>query len=510
MWPGDGVPTKMSARLPVDLTRTRVRLLYVVLLVVSAAVLAYGATTAPTTASAAAVPDAEPRENVTVVTESAKFGTIIAWNPDGSLLYYEDERTKYFDVDHVEGTRATVEYAATDTVHTEGPNCESPPCARNLIERTNLSTGETTVIYSRYDPQETAGEWHDHVRVDEDTVVVADMIHDQVLRVDTETELIEWAWDAQADYPVSGGGPYPRDWVHLNDVEVLDDGRVMVSMRNQDQVVFLDPETGLQEEWTLGEDGDHGTLYEQHNPDYIPAERGGPAVLVADSENGRIVEYQRTDGNWTRTWEWADDRIQWPRDADRLPNGNTLITDTHGKRVVEVAPNGSIVWSVPLSHPYDAERLGTGVGSDGGESAARLGLENRTGGEADGGGDDGDGPLRELVSDVLVTVSAFVTGLLPHRVVNAAIYVAPVWMGRPQFVAAGVVAAVGLAWPLTELRWRLPPLQVRSPVIRADGDSAGGAAATDGDGAADSADEDGPNESADGDADSGDDAGEDA
>jgi hypothetical protein len=239
--------------------------------------------------------------------------------------------------------------------------------------------------------------------------------------------------------------------------------------------VFLDTETGLIENQTLGEDGDHGTLYEQHNPDYIPEERGGPAVLVADSENARIVEYQRVDENWTRTWEWADERVQWPRDADRLPNGNTLITDTNGKRLIEVAPNGSIVWSVQLSHPYDAERLGTGAESSGGASARSLGYENRTGGEASGG--SGDGPLRELLSDVLVTVSSLFIGLLPHRWVNGVIYVAPVWMGRPQFVAAGVAVVIGIGWPVTELRWWLPPLSWRSPIVRRDG----GEATTDGD-----------------------------
>jgi len=438
-------------------SRTQVRVAFVVVLVACVAVLAYGAATAPTTASADAVPEVPPRENVTVVTESARFGTIIAWNPDGSLLYYEDDRTKYFDVDPVEGESATVEYAATDTIHTSGPNCESPPCARNVVERTNLSTGETEVIYSRYDYHETAGEWHDHVRVDENHVLVADMIDDEVILVNTETGVVEWLWNAQADYPVTGGGPYPGDWVHLNDVELLDDGRVMVSMRNQDQVVFLDRETGLVENWTLGTDGDHGTLYEQHNPDYIPTERGGPSVLVADSENGRIVEYQRDGDDWTRTWEWADDRVQWPRDADRLPNGNTLITDTHGKRLIEVAPNGSVVWSVPLSHPYDAERLSTGTESTGGESAERLGLENRTGGSSGGGGGN---PLTSM----LVTLAGLIISLIPHRVVNAAIYVAPVWMGRPQFLAAGVAVVVGIAWPLAELRWRLPPMGLRSPV----------------------------------------------
>jgi len=28
--------------------------------------------------------------------------------------------------------------------------------------------------------------------------------------------------------------------------------------------------------------------------------------------------------------------------------------------VIEVAPNGSVVWSVDIGFPYEAERLGTG------------------------------------------------------------------------------------------------------------------------------------------------------
>jgi hypothetical protein len=329
-------------------SKRRIRVVFGVLIVLSVGVLAYGAATAPTTASADSVPTPEPRSGTTVVTESAKFGTIIAWHPNGSLRYYDDEHTKYFDVDPVANTSATVEYAATDTIHSSKPTCRSPPCTRNVVERVNLSTGETREIYARYDPAETAAEWHDHVRVDEHHVIVADIVHDEVFKVDTETELVEWQWDAQSDFPVEGGGPYPGDWAHINDVSLLDDGRVMVSLRNQDQVVFIDQETGLVENWTLGADGAHDVLYEQHNPDYIPRERGGPAVVVADSENGRIVEYQRRDGSWEQTWQWQDDRIQWPRDADRLPNGNTLIADTHGKRVLEVDRSGDVVWSVPV------------------------------------------------------------------------------------------------------------------------------------------------------------------
>ncbi|WP_129112724.1 arylsulfotransferase family protein [Halegenticoccus tardaugens] len=429
------------------LTRTGLRVAFLAVLLVSGATLVYGASTGLSTATAEDVPRAEPRGGHTVVTESAKYGTIIAYEPDGTLQYYNNSHTKYFDVDPVPGDRMTVEYTATDTLHGKSARCTDPPCARNVIERANLSTGETDVVYARYDHRETAGEWHDADRVDDERVLVADIVEDQVLMVNTETEVIEWAWDAQSDFPVEGGGPYPGDWAHVNDVELLDDGRVMVSLRNQDQVVFLDRETGMQEGWTLGSEDDYDTMYEQHNPDYIPEERGGPAVVVADSENARVQEFQRVDGEWVRTWEWSDARMQWPRDADRLPNGNTLIADTNGKRVLEVNPAGEVVWEVPVSHPYDVERLETGDESASGESARKLGLESQT--AADGGERrDGGGP------GVFALFVRLAKLIVPPRVANAIVYVAPTWMGRPEFAAVGVAVLTGIAWAALELRWR--------------------------------------------------------
>jgi hypothetical protein len=439
-------------------SKTAIRLCSLILLLLVAATLAHAAATGLSTQTAADVPEAPPTDNVTVVTESARAGTLIAYAPNGSLLYYNNSHTKYFDVDPVEGASMTVEYVSTDTIHSRGPACSDPPCAHNTVERVNLSTGEVTEVYSRYDYKEHAGEWHDADRIDDEHLVIADIVADQVFIIDTETEVVEWLWDAQAEYPVEGGGPYPEDWAHVNDVEALDDGRIMVSLRNQDQVVFLDRETGRIDDWTLGSEDDYGVQYEQHNPDYIPEERGGPAVVVADSENGRVQEFQRVAGEWERSWQWADDRIQWPRDADRLPNGNTLIADTHGKRLVEVDESGDVVWQVPVSHPYDVERLGTGDESSGGESARSLGLESRTADDA--ATDDGFSPLAPL--------AAAVHAVVPNRVINGILYVGPAWMGRPEFFAVGVGAIVGLGWLGAELKWRFPAISVRSPFYRRD------------------------------------------
>jgi hypothetical protein len=145
-----------------------------------------------------------------------------------------------------------------------------------------------------------------------------------------------------------------EDYSHVNDVDVVADGSAfLVSPRNFNSVVLVDRST-KETIWTLGSDDDPGILNRQHNP--VLLTRDPPTVLVADSNNDRIVEYRRSNGTWNVTWEYPN--VDWPRDADRLPNGNTLIADTHDQRFLEVAPNGSTVWEMNATHwPYDVERL---------------------------------------------------------------------------------------------------------------------------------------------------------
>jgi len=398
-----------------------------------------------------------PRESMTVVaTDSNAFVTdendapraqaeLVAFAPDGRVYYYENEHTRYWDVDPVAGTDATVEFVFADHLGPEA--CDGTVCTRNGVERVNLTTGERTTVYSRITAGKHSTRWHDVDRIDDDRLLVADIARDRAFIVNTTTELVEWAWDAQSDYDVGGGGPFAEDWTHLNDVEYVEiDGReaVMVSLRNQDQVVFVDLERGLREEWTLGRDGAHDVLYEQHNPDYIPPERGGPALLVADSENGRVVEYQREDGDWVRSWTWSDERLGWPRDADRLPNGHTLVTDSNGDRVFEVDREGDIVWTASIGFPYEAERLGTGAESAGGHSAASLDLPARRPGSAD---DAAPGPL---------------TGRVPPKLLNAVSYLCPRWVGATELASLVLLLGASVSWAVLEYRWWDGGVGVRS------------------------------------------------
>ncbi|ELZ05545.1 aryl-sulfate sulfotransferase [Natrialba asiatica] len=446
------------------LSRNRLRVTFIVLILVSAAVVASAATSGGlSTASEDELPEAPPTENHTVITESGRAGTITAYAPDGEPVYYNNTRTKYFDVDPVENESMTVEYTATDTIHAEGPTCSAPPCALNVVERANLSTGEVEVLYERYDHQETAGEWHDADRINETHIAIADIVADQVFIVNTETEVVDWLWDAQSDFPVEEGGPYPGDWAHINDVEYIEEGEMagnlMASLRNQDQVVFLDPQEGLVEDWTLGDENEYDIQYEQHNPDYIPESEGGPAVVVADSENGRIQEFQRNGSEWARSWEWSDSQMQWPRDADRLPNGNTLVTDTHGNRVMELNESGDIVWEVGSTLPYEAERLETGDESSGGQSASELGLESRTEAESSGGGGSSGSSLIGI--DPLGSIGDFIESTLPHRIYNGLLFASPIWMGSSEFAAVGIALLTGIVWIGLEIRWQLHDAGIR-------------------------------------------------
>jgi ABC-type transporter Mla subunit MlaD len=62
-------------------------------------------------------------------------------------------------------------------------------------------------------------------------------------------------------------------------------------------------------------------------------------TLIAEHNADRIIEVT-PDGEIV--WEYTD--VVTPIEAQRLENGNTLIADTGNRRVIEVTPDGGIVW----------------------------------------------------------------------------------------------------------------------------------------------------------------------
>jgi len=215
---------------------------------------------------------------------------------------------------------------------------------------------------------------HDADVLNDSHVVIANMRNydaenetndDRVVVYNRTADEVVWEWRFADHYDEDIGGDYEEDWTHVNDVDAVGEHYFLLSPRNFDQVILVDRRTG-DIALKLGSYGDHDVLEEQHNPDYLAGPDGEPTFLVADSANDRIVEYAYRGGDWERTWRAGSEaNLTWPRDADRLPNGNTLIGDSRNHRVLEVTPDGEVVWEVFAPYlVYDVERL-PGDGSHG-------------------------------------------------------------------------------------------------------------------------------------------------
>ncbi|MFH5799676.1 arylsulfotransferase family protein [Haladaptatus sp. CMAA 1911] len=167
---------------------------------------------------------------------------------------------------------------------------------------------------------------------------------DSIFVYDLQKDEVVWRWFFRDHYDSSVGGNYTKDWTHVNDVDKIGPGEYLASPRNFDQAIVINRSTG-NVDMQLGSYGEKDVLDKQHNPDYLESEDGTPTLLVADSENNRIVEYEKEGDGWNRTWSMGKgDDLSWPRDSDRLANGNTLIGDSKHERVLEVTPKGKVVW----------------------------------------------------------------------------------------------------------------------------------------------------------------------
>lgn len=185
---------------------------------------------------------------------------------------------------------------------------------------------------------------HSAERLPDGSTLVSDTANDRVFRVDVQGVVV-WTSDGWG-----GGSGTLSDGSHLrypNDAELLENGRLLITDRNNDRM--------LEVTWDGEVIWQYGSLNRPHNADRL----ANGNTLVCDSEDNLVLE---VDPAGQIVWKFGDAfPLRWPRDADRLPNGNTLITDTRNGRVLEVTPAGQVVWSYGgLALPYEADRLEDG------------------------------------------------------------------------------------------------------------------------------------------------------
>jgi len=153
------------------------------------------------------------------------------------------------------------------------------------------------------------------------------------------------------------------DWTHSNWTHFDDDGFVYLSVRHESAIYKIDYATG-EVLWRLGEGGDFaydGTWFEyQHAPSVLDSGN----ILIYDNRGdntvARVLELALDEETMTAETAWlygGDNEEGWQSeywgDADRMSNGNTLITAGANdvNSIFEVNAEGELVWW--LQHVHD-------------------------------------------------------------------------------------------------------------------------------------------------------------
>ncbi len=207
---------------------------------------------------------------------------------------------------------------------------------------------------------------------------------------DYETKEIVWEWSEFENYSLLDFDEFEGpagDWTHSNSVFYNpDDNSVYLSARNLSRVTRIDYDTG-EIVYNMGFDmpsgetdfGDNLFSY-QHAPELQPngnmvlydnGNRRDHEEVIPPNGTSKAIELAFTYDEFgipvdaEIVWEWTCPTYnQALGDADRLPNGNTLVTCGVEGVVYEVSPAGEVQWSIgypDIAFPgllmYRAERV---------------------------------------------------------------------------------------------------------------------------------------------------------
>ncbi|MHA1952611.1 MAG: outer membrane protein assembly factor BamB family protein [Candidatus Heimdallarchaeaceae archaeon] len=218
---------------------------------------------------------------------------------------------------------------------------------------------------------------HEVLEIPNSHLLVADTSKDRIIEINYPNKDIVWSWEPKqinwtqvnsnwaSDHYYNN--PITYDFTHMNDVEFKNYGNwdaCLISIRNFDLVVEVNYTAEISGTsnnpdnivWWFGDYGDHSLINKQHNPDYL----SNGNIIIADSQNNRIIEVNKT----TKGIIWTyDEGLRWPRDADELENGRILITDCFNNRIIEIDKDTKdILWkySKNILIPYEADMLDNG------------------------------------------------------------------------------------------------------------------------------------------------------
>jgi hypothetical protein len=210
-----------------------------------------------------------------------------------------------------------------------------------------------------------------------------DGLQDEIEIFDSDGETL-WSWRTAEHTDMLG-----EEYVHGNAVFTDATGDVYFNSRNNHALYRIGRDDGLVQ-WHLGCEGDFEMLTVHDDP--WPSHQHAPQltdeghVLLFDNGDddrgySRVVEYALDESAFTAelVWEYPGDMAEDPwyttkwGDADRLANGNTLVTaaaredeeDNTTARLFEVTADGTMAWELWVDDTdpddvigmYQAERI---------------------------------------------------------------------------------------------------------------------------------------------------------
>ena len=209
-----------------------------------------------------------------------------------------------------------------------------------------LDNGNTLVIrWSKLPTDVAARVQGGHVAADDPDWMWADVVRE----IDPDGEVVrEWrSWEhLSTDHHVKCPLETRKEWTHLNSIELTPDGDWLLSFRLTSTVAIVDGATG-DVRWRWGP----GILSHQHHATWLESGH----ILLFDNGCHRL---DAPSFSQVLEIDPASKEVKWTYKAEsilaffsfmvsgcqRLPNGNTFITEGATGRLFEVTTEGETVW----------------------------------------------------------------------------------------------------------------------------------------------------------------------
>jgi len=210
-----------------------------------------------------------------------------------------------------------------------------------------LENGNTVILKYEKMPKELARKVKGGISLGDDI----DMWTDVIIEIDSKGNIV-WDWHAydHLDYEQDQICPldHRTEWTHANTCTVVDNGDILFSARHLNMICRIDKKT-KKCIWKWG----YNKLAHQHEPtlldngNILVFDNGEHRVNFSKYSFSRVIEYNPIKNKIE--WEYKDEPpfaffCSNQGGAQKLPNGNVLITDTMFGRIFEVTMEGEKVW----------------------------------------------------------------------------------------------------------------------------------------------------------------------